>query len=134
MGKYLSKKIGILKSSGIVFSECRKMRHLIQHIQTKKPPVGNIYLDFLTGLSHAFDPIEILNKRNLDQHHGIHTGTAIVRRIFFGYKVINKVPVNGFIYDSKKVVLWNHVIHAKELHLPAFFICILSHHNWNLLP
>ena len=100
MGKYLFKKICILKASGIVFPKRGKMWHLIHHIQTQEPPVGNIYPDFLAGLPHTFDSIEILDKRNFNQHHGIHTGATIVLRIFFGNKIINEVPVNCLIYDS----------------------------------
>ena len=129
MGKYLLKKICILKTSGIVFSERRKMWHLIHHIQTKKPSVGNIYLDFFAGLPHAFDSIKILDQRNLNQHHRIHAGASVVWRIFLDYKVINEVPVNCLVYDSQKVILWNHVIHTKKLYLFSFFICILGHHK-----
>ena len=99
MGKYLFKKIGIFKPSGIVFAKCRKMWHLIHHIQTKKPPVSNIYLDFFAGLPHAFDSVEILDKGNLDQHHRIHTWTSVILRVFWGYKIIYEVPVDCFIYN-----------------------------------
>lgn len=33
---------------------------------------------FFAGLPHTFDPIKILDKRSLNQHHGIYTGAAIV--------------------------------------------------------
>ena len=134
MGKYLLKKICILKASGIVFPKRGKMWHLIHHIQTQEPPVGNIYLDFLAGLPHTFDSIEILDKRNFNQHHGIHTGATIVLRIFFGNKIINEVPVNCLVYDSQKVILWNHVIHTKKLYLFSFFICFLGQNKWKYLP
>ena len=129
MGKDLLKKIGILKAPCIVFPECRKMWHFIHHIQTEKPSVSNIYLDFFTCLPHAFNSIKILDKRNLDQHHGIHAGPTIVLGILVDYKVINEVPVNCLVYDSQKVILWNHVIHTKKLYLFSFFICILGHHK-----
>ncbi len=60
--------------------------------------------------------------------HHIQTKEPSAGNIYFD-KVINEVPVNRFIYDSEQMVLWNHVIHAKELHLLSFLICILSHHK-----
>ena len=129
VGNYLFKQISIFKASGIVFPEGRKMRYLIHHIQTEKPSVSNIYLDFFTGLAHTFNSIEILDKRNLNQHDRIHTWTSVIMRVFVNYKTINEVPVNCLIYNSQKMILRNHVIHTKELDLFSLFICILRHHK-----
>ncbi len=129
VGKYLFKKVSILKASGVVFPEGRKMRHLIHHIQTEKPSVGNIYLDFSASLPHALNSIEILDERNLNQHDRIHAWASVVVRVFVNYKIINEVPVNCLVYNPQKMILWNHVIHTKELNLFSLFVCILRHHK-----
>lgn len=70
MGKYLLKQIRIFETSGIVFPKSRKMRNLIRHIQTKKPAVCYIYLDFFYCLAHTFNTIKILDQGNFNQLDG----------------------------------------------------------------
>ena len=127
--KDLLKKICIFETAGVIFSKCRKMRNRIQHIQSKKPAVSNVYFNLFYGLTHTFYSIKILNKRYLYQHDRIHTGTTIIQTVFFFYQIINKVPVDCFIYQTKHMILWHHVIHAKHHHLFTFFICIFCHHK-----
>ena len=68
MFEYLLKKVGIFKTAGIVLSKRGEMRDFIEHIQPKEPAVCNIDFNLPAGLAHAFDPIKILDKRDLDQH------------------------------------------------------------------
>ena len=78
MRKDLFKQIRILKTAGIVFPKSRNVRNRIQHIQTEKPTISYVYFDFFYCLSHTFDPIEILNKRDFDQHHRIHSWSSVI--------------------------------------------------------
>ena len=73
--------------------------------------------------------VEILNEWYFYQHDGIHTGTAVIRTVFFFNQIINKVPIDCFINQSQHMVLRYHVIHGKHHHLFSFFICIFRHHK-----
>ena len=105
------------------------MWHFIQHIQPEEPAIGDIYLNLFYRLAHAFNAIKILDERNLDQHDGVHTGASVVLTVFIFYQFINEGPVDCFVDDPQQMVLWNHVIHAKQLNLFSFFIRILCHHK-----
>ena len=101
----------------------------IQHIQTQEPSVCYIHFDFFYCLTHASNSIKILDKRDLYEHDRIHTWAPVIRRIFFFYKIINKLPVDGFINQSEHMILRNHVIHAEDYHLFSFFIRIFRQHK-----
>ena len=133
MGKDLFKQFRILKTPGIVFPKSRKVRDWIQHIQTEKPTISYIHFDFFDRLAHTFNPIEILDKRDFDQHHRIHAWPSVICTILVFYKIVNKVPVNCPVNLSEHVILWHHVIHAEHHHLFSFFIGISCHHKRNLL-
>lgn len=92
-------------------------------------PRRKLYLDLFHGLTHAFYSIEILNEWYLYQHDGIHTGTAVIRTVFFFNQIINKIPIDCFINQSQHMVLRYHVVHGKHHHLFSFFICIFRHHK-----
>lgn len=132
MGKNLFKQIRILKTAGIVFSKSRKVRNRIQHVQTEKPAISYIHFNFFYCLAHTFNPIEILDKRDFDQHHRIHAGSTVICTILVFYKIVNKVPVDCPVNLSEHVILWYHVIHAEHHHLFSFFIGISCHHKRNL--
>lgn len=127
--KYLFKKIGIFKTAGIILPKSREMRNWVQHIQSKEPPVSNIYFDFLYGLAHTLDAIKILNKWNFNKHDRIHAWASIIRAVFFFHKIIDEVPIDRLIDQSQHMVLRNHVIHAEHQHLFSFLICIFCHHK-----
>lgn len=93
----LLKKIGIFKTAGIILPEGRKMRNRIHHIQTQKPTIRSIYFDLPNRLPHTFNSVKVLDKRDFDQHNWIHARSSIIKAVFFFYKIINKIPVNGFI-------------------------------------
>ena len=129
VGKDLFKQVCIFKTPCIIFPKSRKVGNRIQHIQTEEPSVSYIHFDFFHRLSHAFDPVEILDKRNFDQHHWIHTRATIICTIFIFYKIVNESPVNCALYFTKHMVFWHHVIHAEHHHLFSFFIGISCHHK-----
>ena len=60
----------------------------------------NVYLDLFHGLTHAFYPIEILNEWYLYQHDGIHTGTTVIRTVFF--VIIKNTALLIFIIAEKR--------------------------------
>ena len=131
MFEYLLKKVGIFKTAGIVLSKRGEMRDFIEHIQPKEPAVCNIDFNLPAGLAHAFDPIKILDKGDLDQHDRIHAWTAVIWGILFFHQIINKRPVDRLIDQAEEMILRDHVIHTEYLELLSFFICILCHHNRN---
>lgn len=69
--------IGIFKMVCIIFPKSREMWNQIQHIQSQKLSVSNIYFNFFYRLAHTFDPIKILNKWNLNKHNGIQKFQSI---------------------------------------------------------
>mgnify|MGYP006963806782 FL=1 len=105
------------------------MRDLIHHFKAKKPSISYIYFDFLYGLPHAFDTIQVLDEWKLYQHDRVHAGASIIRAVLVHYKAIDEVPVNRFINDPQKMILGNHVIHTEYLNLSSFLVLILSHHR-----
>lgn len=105
------------------------MGDFIHHFKTKKSPIGYIYFNLFNSLTHTPYAIQILDERKFYQHYRVHAGSAAVRTVLIHYKVIDKIPVNGFINDPQKMVPGNHVIHAEHLNLFSFLICILSHHR-----
>ena len=127
------KKICILKTAGIILPKCSEVRNLIKHIQSKEPSICNIYFDFFDGLTHTFNAIKILNERYFYESYWVHTWTTLVWRIFFLHQFIYKRPINCLINNSKQVVLWNHVIHTKQLYLFPFLVSIFCQHKQSLL-
>lgn len=105
------------------------MRDLIHHFKAKKPSISYIYFDFLYGLPHAFDAIQVLDEWKFYQHDRVHAGASIIRAVLVHYKAIDEVPVNRFINDPQKMILGNHVIHTEYLNLSSFLVLILSHHR-----
>ena len=98
--KYLLKEVRVLKAAGVVFPEGCEVGDGIKHVQAQKPPVRHIHFDFLNGLSHAPDSVQVLYEGDFYQHDGIHAGTALVRRILFRHEVIDEVPVDRLVYFS----------------------------------
>ena len=95
--KDLLKKIGIFKTTRIVFTKCREMRNGIHHIQSKKPAVSNIYFNLFHCLPHAFYSVKILNKWDFYKHDRIYAWSSVIRAVFFFYQVINEGPINSLI-------------------------------------
>ena len=97
MLKDLFKQVGVLKAAGVVFSEGGKMRDRLQHVQAKKPAVGDIDLDLFDCLPHTSYPVQILDERDLDQRDRIHAWSPEIWRIFIFDKIIDERPVDGLI-------------------------------------
>ena len=86
----LFKKVCIFESASIVLPKRREVRYGIKHIKSQEPFIGDVDLDFLDCLPHAFDSVEILDKRNFDQHDRIHTGPTVVSTVLILNKIIDK--------------------------------------------
>ena len=115
MGEDLFEEVCIFKPTGIILAESREVRHLIRHSKTEEPPIRHVYFDLPDRLPHTPDPIQILDERDLDQHHRIDTGPAVICTVFFFDKLIDEGPVDGLINDPEQVILRDQVFHAEEL-------------------
>ena len=85
-----SKKVSILKSPCIVFAESGKMGNQLIQFQSKKPAVCIVHFYIFYSLTHAFDPIEILDKRYLYESNRIDARSSVIMGIFISDKVIDE--------------------------------------------
>ena len=127
------KNIRPLKASLIVLSEGGKVGNRLCQIVTDEPTVGNIDFDLLDCLSHAPDPVQVLDKYDLEKNHGVYSGVPPLRFFIKTFHlVIDKAPIQGFLDLAKHMILRNEILYTQHLQLGLLAFVLLSVHEKHL--
>ena len=70
------KDIGSFKAAFVVLSKGGEMRNRLGQIISDEPTVRDVHIDLFDRLSHAADPVQILDEYDLEQHHRIDSRIA----------------------------------------------------------
>ena len=78
VGKDGLKEVGVLKTPTVVLPKGGEVGDFIVEVESQEPTVGQVDFDFFDGLAHAANAIEVLNKDELNEDHGIDAGPTVV--------------------------------------------------------
>ena len=76
------------------------MRDRIIKFKSKEPTVSHVYFNLFDCLPHAFDSIQVLNKRYLNKRNRINTWSTHSVGISITDEIIDECPVNSFVNKS----------------------------------
>jgi hypothetical protein len=117
--------------------EGREMRYRICHGQVQKPSVGHVHFDFLGRLMHAGDPEQILQQRDLDQHHWIRSRPALIRSVERFDQLVDKTEVGGLVGHVYQMIRGDPLLQAVHFEFPAVIFLLFRKHGstlWRFFP
>jgi hypothetical protein len=97
--------IGLLEPAGSILPDCRCVRRFVLDPITEKPTESHIVSDLFGDSSFGRDPVQIANKKHLEQNFRIDGGAAIVRTIERFTQFVDEVEIDITIDLAQQVIL-----------------------------
>ena len=110
-----------------------EMRHRFVERISDEPPVCQVHAHLFQSSAERRDSVNMLDQHDLEQHHRVDAGSAVVLAVQVLYKFVDSLEVDGCVDLPQQVILRDHFFQTHKFKLSSIF-CVLYQHVFHPTP